>query len=371
LIEGESGVTVDGNDASLVLQVAQGVEASLDHLTITHGSGGFGGGINNAGTLTVSHCTFSSNNATLNGAALFNSSSGTLSVSDSTFVANGSLERVFGGGLENDGTATVSNCTFASNSAFYGGGICNSGSLTASNCTLATNSAGQGGGIYSFDASRGPLLLENTIVAGNSTSSSAAGSDIHGPADSASRYNLIGVGDGLSGLSGGVNHNRVGTSASPIDPLLGPLGDQGGPTQTMALLAGSPALDTGDPNQAGTLDQRGVVRSGGVNLGAYQASAAAIIVVAPTTASAGVPFDVTVMVVDEFGQVAAGYTGRIFFSTSDPDPGVVLPSDYGFGVGDGGVVTFSAGVTLYSSGDQTLTVSDFQNHFTGSTTVTL
>ena len=85
-------------------------------------------------------------------------------------------------------------------------------------------------------------------------------------------YNLIGDGSGGTGLVTG-NGNQVGTAASPIDPLLGLLQDNGGPTFTMALLPGSPALNNGDPAQLGQADQRGVVRSGGVNIGAYQASA--------------------------------------------------------------------------------------------------
>src|SRR5229473_3255862 len=103
-----------------------------------------------------------------------------------------------------------------------------------------------------------------------------------------------------------------------------------GPTKTHALLAGSPALNAGDPAQLGVADQRGVVRSGGVNIGAYQASASAFVLTAPATVTAGVPFDVTVKAVDTFGQTALGYTGTVTFSTSDLDAGVVLPSAYTF-----------------------------------------
>jgi hypothetical protein len=80
----------------------------------------------------------------------------------------------------------------------------------------------------------------------------------------------------------------VGTAASPIDPRLGPLQDNGGPTQTMALLSGSPALNAGDPTQRGATDQRGVVRAGGVNIGAYQDSGSALILIDPATGTASV-----------------------------------------------------------------------------------
>jgi hypothetical protein len=126
----------------------------------------------------------------------------------------------------------------------------------------------------------------------------------------------------------------------------------------MALLPGSPALNAGDPNQLGTTDQRGVPRSGGVNIGAYQASASAFVLTAPDTAQPGVPFDVTVTAVDPFGQLAVGYRGTVTFRTGDPDPGVVLPADYPFTPEDGGRHTFAAGVTLVTPGGQALTVTD-------------
>jgi hypothetical protein len=144
----------------------------------------------------------------------------------------------------------------------------------------------------------------------------------------------------------------------------------------MAPLPGSPALNAGDPDQLGTADQRGVVRGGGVNIGAYQASAASFRLDAPASVTAGVPFDVTVTALDPFGQVAVGYTGTVTFRTTDPDPGVVLPADYTFTPGDGGVHTFTdtgAGeTTLVTPGEQTLTVTDTADGtLTGAATVTV
>src|SRR5262249_5933057 len=161
-----------------------------------------------------------------------------------------------------------------------------------------------------------------------------------GPVLSTSAYNLIGDGSGASGITNGTNGNQVGTAANPIDPLLGPLQNNGGPTQTRALLAGSPALNAGDPAQLGVADQRGVVRHGGVNIGAYQASASAFVLSAPATVTPGTPFDVTVKAVDMFGQTALGYTGTVTFTTSDTDPAVVLPPTYTFTAADHGVHAF-------------------------------
>jgi hypothetical protein len=89
-----------------------------------------------------------------------------------------------------------------------------------------------------------------------------------------------------------------------------------------------------------------------------------------------VPFDVTVTAVDPFGQVAVGYTGTVTFSTTDADPGVVLPADYAFTLDDGGVHTFTdtglGETTLVTPGDQMLTVMDTaDNTITGSTTITV
>src|SRR6202011_1376752 len=142
--------------------------------------------------------------------------------------------------------------------------------------------------------------------------------------------NLIGIYGPDSGL---VASDLVGTTANPIDPQFGPLQDNGGPTKTMALLPGSPALNAGDPAQLGVADQRGLVRAGGGNIGAYQASASTFVVTVPGTVAAGTPFDVTVQAVDVFGQVAFGYTGTVTFSVTDTDPAVVLPLDYTFTAG--------------------------------------
>ena len=142
----------------------------------------------------------------------------------------------------------------------------------------------------------------------------------------------------------------------------------------MALLPGSPALNAGDPAQLGVPDQRGVARRGGVNIGAYQASASAFVVSAPATVTAGVPFDVTVTAVDPFGQVAVGYAGTVSFGTTDPDPRVVLPAAYTFTSGDAGVHTFAdtglGETTLFTRGDQTLVVTDTaDSSITGCATV--
>jgi hypothetical protein len=403
-----SNSTLSGNTATSVFSYAYGggiynwgTLTVIDSILSSNssvpfeGDVGYGGGIYNNDTLTVSNSTLSRNFASYGG-GIYNNQ--TLTLSNSTLSGNSAS---YGGGIENVGTLMVSYSTLSGNSASYGsgGGIYDSGTLTVINSTLSGNFAGlggSGGGIYTEEfASRLTLtnvtltdnrallfggglyssagFLHNTLIAGNFRGATGTTrDDVWGRVDPSSDYNLIGDGTGMTGVSNGVNGNLVGSADDPIDPLLGPLAGNGGPTFTHALWSGSQAIDAGDPNQLGTTDQRGVIRSGGVNIGAYQASASAFVLTAPDTVSSGVPFDVTVMAVDPFGQVAVGYLGTITFSSSDPDAGVVLPADYAFQLSDAGQVTFPGGVTLISPGDQTLTVIDTADKtLTGSAVVTV
>ncbi|HMG06847.1 MAG TPA: choice-of-anchor Q domain-containing protein, partial [Chthoniobacterales bacterium] len=121
--------------------------------------------------------------------------------------------------------------------------------LTITNTTISGNSAGAGGGLHvSSGKSR------NTIVASNT---SADGPDVKG-ALASEGFNLVGNNSGAT-ISNAQPSDQIGTAASPIDPLLGPLQDNGGPTFTHALLAGSPAIDKGE-SSGSTTDQRGFGR---------------------------------------------------------------------------------------------------------------
>jgi hypothetical protein len=299
---------------------------------------------NENGTVTISNSTIANNYTTagqIGGGGILNWPDGTLTITNSTISGNTGNA----GGIASGGTLTMSNSTIANNVGFYGGGgLSSGGPTTISNSTIASNSSfSSGGGI------RGTINMQNTILAGN-------GADRYPDLDgslSSSGYNLIGNTSGGSGFDS--------TDLLNVNPLLGPLQDNGGPTKTMALLAGSPALNAGDPAQLGVADQRGVVRTGGVNIGAYQASASTLVVTVPDTVTAGTPFDVTVQAVDPFGQVAFGYTGTVSFSVTDPDPAVVLPLDYTFTAGDQGTHTFTGGFTLITPGMWTLTVADLAN----------
>ena len=166
--------------------------------------------------------------------------------------------------------------------------------MTVTNSTIAYNRAYDGGGIYNFST----LTLDNTIVAANSTTAPNEPTtyDIAGTVSLASAYNLIGTG-GSGGLTN-TNGNLVGVA----DPDLGPLAYNGGPTQTIALLASSPAIDAGsnalavDPTTGLplTTDQRGAgfprIVGKAVDIGAYEFPATAYVVVTtqpPATVTAG------------------------------------------------------------------------------------
>jgi hypothetical protein len=389
--------TVSGNSANGFYGRGGGISntgtLSLAHCTISgntaSGFSGSGGGINNTGILSLTHCTVSGNSAQLGGAGVANGGNMTLtncSISDNSSSGHG-------GGIQNQqGTATLTNCTISGNSGpGAGGGLLSAaGTLTLTNCTVSGNRSGfmggglsaygdrttltnctvsgnsatvRGGGIY-IGSGASLATLSNTIVAANTSGGNP--SDINGNVNSNSSYNLIGTG-GSGGLINGVKHNQVGVA----NPGLGTLGDHGGQPQTIDLLAGSPALNAGDPAQLGLADQRGVVRTGGVNIGAYQASASAFVLTAPDTVTAGMAFDVTVTAVDIFAQVAVGYTGTVSFSTTDPDPNVVLPPDYPFTLADQGRHTFLAGFTLQTPGLWTLTASDNAGGFASSVPITV
>jgi hypothetical protein len=300
-----SNSTLSSNSAEYGGGISNNGPLTVSNSTLSGNStnGGRGGGIYNVGTLTVSNSTLSGNSASYSGGGIENDS-GTLTVSNSTLSRNSADN--YGGGIYNNGPLTVSDSTLSGNSGGDGGGIYNYGTLTVSDSTLSGNSAGQnGGGIYTtggthpvtltnvtLTANRcgvsslggglyvptGAPVLHNTLIAGNFRGATGTtADDVYGRLDASGDYNLIGDGTGLTGLSDGVNGNLVGSAAAPIDPLLGPLQDNGGPTQTHALLAGSPAIDAGDNTNAPMWDQRGApfrrIVHGTIDIGAFEVQA--------------------------------------------------------------------------------------------------
>lgn len=244
---------------------------------IVSGSAASGGAIYNVGSLTITSSSLSTNTArTTDGGAIFNL--GTINMIGST-VANNNANSGVGGGIAGaaGSSATISNCTFATNHAQGGGAlfVASGGAMTISESTIASNTAASTGGGIRNVAGAGGVQITNTIVATNKAASSR---DMFG-AVSSQGFNLVGV---TNGSSGWVSSDLTGTAANPLDPLLGPLANNGGPTFTFALLPGSPALTRGNPAGAPATDQRGFQRviNGKIDIGSFENQP---IVVSPPT----------------------------------------------------------------------------------------
>jgi parallel beta-helix repeat protein len=212
--------------------------------TIGGFSSGQGNTIDNSGSAGI-NLSSASDNATVTDCTLFNNY----------------------GGISNGGTLNIYNSTITGNQGGFGGGISNSDNLNVYDSTITKNSATfGGGGIYESQVQNTSTLLDNDIIAQNT------GGDVSGAVSSSSAFNLIGNGSGLSGISNGVNQNQIGTGASPIDPLLGSLANNGGNTETLLPASNSRAINGGIGLSSISTDQRGAARptSGAVDIGAVQ-----------------------------------------------------------------------------------------------------
>jgi ribosomal protein S11 len=303
-------VTVNGNAASTVFTVNfSAFGASLSSLIITNGSNSYGGGISNSGGLAVIGSTISGNTAALGGAGIYNNA-GSVNLYGDTLSGN-SVTNSFSGGasgggiLNTSGSLSVLNCTLTANTAISGadgvGGAISSLSGTlvvVASSTISGNSSDGGGGGVFFSGGFLNLMGYN-ILSGN-TSPSSPGPNIYGP------YT-----EGGGDL---IDVSNIG---------LAPLGNYGGPTQTMLPLPGSPAIcgtQTGD----GTLilnlaaDQRGdpmdpVCPYLFVDSGAVQTNyTLAITTEPPSSAIVGVALTpAPVVTVYESGSVFAAVTGAV------------------------------------------------------------
>lgn len=192
------------------------------------GTAGSGGGIFNNATLTVVNSLISGN-TTGNSAAGSNST---------------------GGGISNQGSLTLLNSTVSGNSTgtgpSMGGGIFSGTSATLINCTVTKNVSpnGFGNGVTGHN---GTYFVGNTIIAGNGPAGN--GPDLKNvlftpPTYTSFGHNLIGNAEDVSSFNAA--GDQTGSTASPLDPHLGPLANNGGPTMTHALLTNSTALDAGE-----------------------------------------------------------------------------------------------------------------------------
>ena len=221
--------------------------ATLNDTTIINNNAGGNGGamaVSDQANLLIPSGTFNNNEAAGGGGAIWNTSSGFTTMLDTILSQN--VAGGDGGGLFNAlSPITVANSTLSGNrSSGDGGGIYNAagGTLQLINGTVFDNTASSsGGGVANLGSSK----LSNTIVAENRLAGGGR-NDLVGSVDPTSSHNLIGVDVALSGIANGLQGNQIGTATSPVDPLLGPLADNGGSTPTHDPLPLSPVIDAGD-----------------------------------------------------------------------------------------------------------------------------
>ena len=272
-----TGSTISGNMAGAH---GGGIRNSGD-LAITDSTisgnmaGSDGGGIHNSGDLSITGSSLSGNMAGRGGGGVY----GRFTIADTTISGNMAGED--GGGVWNlllGQISTITNSTISGNTANSEGGgvysttIIQGGLLLIEYSTITSNTAPSGGGAWASPTSSPSVAIRSSIIAGNTS-----GDDVYFFAGTnpfqSNGYNLIGTGNATGAF------NQPGDQVG-ANPMLGPLADNGGPTQTHALLAGSPALDAGDPAAVpgvGVIplfDQRGVgfprVVNGRIDIGAFE-----------------------------------------------------------------------------------------------------
>jgi uncharacterized delta-60 repeat protein len=309
---GIAGTTISGNHACRLFSVSSGGSLTLRNLTLTGGNGiqsgvpgSSGGAIYNDGTLTLTGCILSGNSVSASGGAIW--SGHTLTMTQCTVSGNAATA----GAIQVGGTATLTQCTFSGNVAstpgLGGGALVNTGTTTLIQCTLSGNQSSQGGAIYNSvratvnlihstlsgnSASNsgggicrsllGTVTLTNTIISGNTA---PTGPDICTGASPVTLITLVSGNTVPSGITAPshatplplatlTGANFIGdtygsgltasatllTTAQNGPVNLGPLANNGGPTQTMLPLRGSPVINA-VPDAAIvaglTTDQRG------------------------------------------------------------------------------------------------------------------
>lgn len=311
--DGARTTVIDGNNTSGgsrggIFVTSGAISVEIDDVSLINGiANQAGGAISALGVfvsnpplvfipvaLTIRRCTIANNQVTAGQAGGIEIQLGTLSIEDSTFSGNSTFPLVGGGVLASTVTGSIVNSTFSGNTAASGGGAIQLGSatMTLTNNTMTGNQRtfSSAGGVRFFFST---LTLGNNVIAGN------PGGDCF-----------------LLGNTVVTDHNLDSDNScaftgpgdlSGVNALLGPLADNGGPTDTHALLAGSPALDAGGFSGCPATDQRGVARP---QRGVCDIGAVEMVNVAPTLAS-----DQASVTVDE-GQAAAN-TGTVSDGNGD------------------------------------------------------
>ena len=331
-------ITISGNAAVGILTVngagTGGATAELRGLTLRDGRGTNAGAIDNPdGTLTLVNTTFIGNNpsvGTQGGAVRSLGAPASLTIRNSTFTGN-TASGAGGAVVISGGTATITNSTFSGNTspAGLGGAIAvASGTVNIANSTISGNTSANGGGLFIAV----PVTLSNTIVANNT---SPGNPECSGTITN-NNVNLIEDATGCTLAGAGTTLNG--------DPALAALASNGGPVQTFALNAGSPALGAGNAGvcaalAGGAFDARGIARpqGAGCDLGAYEALQVSVAPVAQAEGNGATVFNVPVTLSQA---LPAGFPSvTVQYDTSNGS--AMAPADYTAVVA--GTVTFTAG----------------------------
>ena len=376
-------VTVDGGGSSVAdngtIFYVPGSSAAINNLNINNGyasNGGSGGAITNAASLTVFGSTFTGNQATSSGGAIFNVYGTSLTVANSTFSGN-STTGGNGGAIDSGcGNTLVSNSTFYQNNAAnggngYGGAINNDNdgncTLTVNSSTIvgnstdnSTNSDGYGGGGGGISSSF-LLYLTNNVITGN-TIAGAGEDDLDDNFWSSNYW----TGNNLTTGNNIINGNFIGLwngeTENGTNVTLAPIANYGGPTQTMIPLPGSVAICGGIAG--GTTDQRGdplqpvggYCPSGTVDSGSVQTNYALAFTTEPPS-NAAVELALTpapVLTLTESGIVFTPATSTVTITDLD---GALDPSGTSSTALSAGTAAFSNLLFASTAANDTLTAS--------------
>lgn len=320
---GSNLLAISGEDTTRILRIISGSDVEISGLSFINGKTPpieDGGAVWTNGNVQFTNCVFANNYATDDGGAISIRDSATIVRLDScilmnnncgddgaaircfdgTLIINAStiknnVSPSFGGGLSSNGIVTIANSTFSENEANSGGGIRNFGTgiITCTNTTFSGSTAGYRGAGISTAAqinlnfctvvnnvaaslgggirvtTGGSCTLQNTLVA-NNTGSGGNDVSMFSGAFVSNGNNFIGDTTGSSWMAG--PFDQLGNTLSPLNPQILPLGTNGGPTETIALLAGSSCINNADGTGAPLFDQRGKARIIGPNpdIGAYE-----------------------------------------------------------------------------------------------------
>ena len=300
-----AGVTLDAHNASRVMEIdgtSSGTTVELSNLSFINGNAGsFGGAIyivdasGQKSTVTINNSTLANNTANGGGAITVDSGiygpggKSILNINNSTL--SGNISTYYGGAIWNVGDTggnailNISNSTIANNtSASIGGAILNDGRggnaiLTISNSTISGNIDNSGvgwssGGILQWGTTK--LILSNSILAGNIMSGDESDFNVNDGTFTSLGYNLFGQNGNAGGFTGNGTTDILLTGS--INSVLSALADNGGPTQTMALVVGSAAYKAGGAVGAVTTDQRGNSRGSTISIGAYDYAPVSLVV---------------------------------------------------------------------------------------------